>query len=188
MFEPKGTVSRRQMVLDVIEETPYGEIVPYEALEIALGVDRQGVLVAVNQAKSSAQKEFKKSLVAVRNVGYRVLNPGEELELAKVHQRRGRRQTKKAKSAVVNADYAKLTDLERVKYDIAVQTVAALERFERRADLRYASRERLDSFIKEQSTLNSKTGERINKTDNEVSELKSRLARLEFLMNERDSA
>jgi hypothetical protein len=188
MFETKGAVSRRQIVLNLIEETPHGELIPYEALEIALGADRRTVLAAVNQAKTSAQKQFSKSIVAVRNAGYQVLKPGEELELAKAHQKRGRRQTRKAKSAVVNTDYAQLSDLERVKYDIAVQTVSALERFERRADLRYASRERLDSFIESQKSHNSKTGERQDRTDGEVIDLKNRLVALEERMNRRNSA
>lgn len=180
-FTPKGAVSQRQTVLDLVADTPHGEVVPYEALEIALNADRRAVLCAVNQAKPSMQKLFCKSVVAVRGIGYRVLHPGEHLELAKTHQKRGRRQTKRAKSAVANTDRSMLSELERVKYDIAVQTVSALERFERRADLRYASRERLDSFIRNQSDVNSRTA-------GEVVDLKDRLARLESRMQQRDSA
>lgn len=187
MFKPKGAVSQRQMIVDLVADTPHGELVPYQALEIALSADRRTVLSAVNQAKASIQKQCQKSLVAVRNEGYRVLNPNETMELAKVHQKRGRRQTRKAKSAIVNTDYAQLTDLERVKYDIAVQTVSALERFETRADLRYASREKLDSFIEGQRDLNDRTGKRVDRTEGEVTDLKSRLARLESLIGERSA-
>lgn len=181
MFATVGEVSRRRMVVDLVADTPAGDVVPYDVLEIALGVDRRTVQTVVNQAKPSLQKTCQKSLVAIRNVGYRVLLPGEHLELAKTHQKRGRRQTRKAKSAVKNTDFAQLSDIERVKYDIAVATISALERFEKRADLRYASRERVESFIKQQVGHN-------DRTEGEVSDLRDRLARLESLMTERDLA
>lgn len=177
-FEPINEVSRRQAVVDMLSAIPSGEVVPYDALEIALGLDRHAVQSVVNQAKPSLQKIGQKSLVAVRNIGYRVLSPGEHIDLARDHQKKGRRQTRKAKSAVAHTDYAKLSDIERAQYDIALATISALERFERRADLRYASKERVDAFIREQGGHN-------DRTTSEVSDLKSRLGRLEDLVRQR---
>jgi len=174
-FAPLDDVSRRVKVLDLIDATEPGEVIRYPELEFLLMVDRRTVQSVVNQAKPSAQKQLKKSLVAIRNVGYRVLLPGEHIELAKTHQKRGRRQTRKASSAVVNTDFARLSDVERVKYDLAQATLSALQRFERRADLRYASQERVNEFVQKQGQHNERTA-------SEVTEIKDRLAKLEELL------
>jgi hypothetical protein len=160
------------MALEALAELPPGAVMLYGELESLLGLDRMGMQAVVNQAKSSLQKTHKRSVVAVRNVGYRVLAAAEHLDLAKVHQRKGRRQTRRSKSAVVNTDYNELSESERLRFDIAVDTIRALQAFERRADLRYASRERVESFIAHQSAKNERT-------ESEVLDMQERLARLE---------
>ena len=178
-FETIGETSRREQVVEYVGRKPAGEVVPYSELSDLLGgLERSRVQGVVNDAKKALQKVYKKSVTAVPGVGYRVLMPSEHLALARTHQQKGRRQTTRSKSAVVNTDYSQLTELERVRFDIANATLAALEQFERRADLRYASRERVESFINSQSSKNAKT-------DDEVSAVKERLARLEVLLAEK---
>lgn len=181
VFVPLADVSQRQMVIDMAADVEPGEIITYEAIESLLGLDRPRAQSVVNQAKFGLQKTHQKSLVAVRGVGYRVLSPSEHLELAKVHQAKGRRQTRKSRQAVEHTDYSKLNEAERTKYDVAIGVLRTLERWERRADLRYASRERLDDFVSAQSTKNART-------DSEVSDLKTRLARIEQLLDKGTSS
>ena len=179
MFQTIGRKSRRQQVIDKIAPVPVGEVVKYEELEDMLNMDRLKMQAVVNAAKTGLQKEHQKSIVAVPTVGYRVLLPEEHIQLAKRHQKKGRRQTRRSKSAVVNTDYAQLSEIDRVKYDIAVATLRALETFEHRADLRYASRERVESFINQQASKNERT-------DDEVQSVKQRLAKLESLLREQN--
>lgn len=174
-FVPLGDVSRRQQVIELVADAEPGDVIPYELLEAALGLDRHSTQSVVNQAKLGLQKGHQKSLMAVRNVGYRVLAPAEHLELAQAHQAKGRRQTRKSRHAVEHTDYTKLSEAERTKFDIAVGVLRTLERWERRADLRYASKERLDEFVAMQSNKN-------DRTDSEVSDLQARLARVEQLL------
>lgn len=174
-FTPIGDVSRRNMVIDTVGDITPGDIITYDALEMALGLGRPAVQAVVNAAKPGIQKRHQRSLVAVRGIGYRVLLPAEHLGLAQEHQKRGRRQTRRSRMAVTHTDYNELSELERVRFDIAIATLKALEAFERRADLRYASRERVESFITEQSKKNIKNEE-------EARSVQDRLARLEKLM------
>ena len=179
-FTTIGETSRRLQVIEYAGQIEDGEVIRYEELEALLGgeLQRAKIQQVVNQAKQGLQKTYKKSLEAVPTIGYRVLLPGEHIHLSRHHQKKGRRQTRRSKSAVVNTDYTQLTELERVKYDIASATIRALEQFERRADLRYASRERVESFIREQSSKSART-------DDDVASVKDRLARLEALVRER---
>lgn len=174
-FATVGEVSRRAQVVALVDATPHGELIPYEAIEMALGLDRPSAQAVVNQAKTSIGRDLQKALSAVTNVGYRVLQPSEHLNLAKKHQRKGRRQTRKAHGAVRFTDFTQLSADERDKFDLANATLAALERFEKRADLRYASREKVDAFIAEQSGRNERTA-------GEVQSMNDRLARLEKLI------
>ncbi|SIJ95529.1 Uncharacterised protein [Mycobacteroides abscessus subsp. abscessus] len=175
MFESISDKSRRQTVVDLFADVEPGQVVPYDFLEAALGLDRAMTQGVVNQAKSGIQREHQKSLVAVRNVGYQVIEPQSHIRLAQDHQRKGRRQTRKALMAVENTDYDKLDEADRLRFDVAVGVIKTLVQWERRADLRYASREKLDAFVAKQDSRNERT-------DNEVSELRDRLSRVESLL------
>lgn len=175
MFTPVGDVSRRQQVIELASTAKPGDLLTYDSLQQMLGCDLETVRSAVNQAKPGCQRELQKSLVAVRNEGYLVALPEQHLDIAKTHQRKGRRQTKKSLSAVEHTDYSQLSESDRTRFDIAVGVIRVLETWERRADLRYSSREKLDEFILSQSDTN-------DRTSSDVANLKQRLARVESLV------
>lgn len=175
MFESMSDKSRRQTVVDLFETVQPGEVVPYNVLEDVLGLDRPTTQSVVNQAKTGIQRTHQKSLVAVRNVGYQVIQPGSHLRLAQHHQKKGRKQTRRALMAVENTDYDQLDETQRLRFDVAVSVIKTLVQWEKRADLRFASREKLDEFVSQQDSRNQRT-------DSEVSELRNRLARVESLL------
>lgn len=177
-FSPIGEKSRRVQVIEAAAKLEFDEVLTYEHLQDLLSADRPTVQAAVHAAIPGLQTGHKKTLEAVRNVGYRVVRPNEHLRIATKHQKKGRRSTRRGKLAVVNTDYSELTEEERAKADTARQIFDAMEAFERRADLRYASKEKVDQFIAGQSQTNLRTVE-------EVDGVKERLARLEQLVTAR---
>lgn len=175
MFKTIGEKSRRLQVIEKVADMQPDQVISYETLESMLSVDRLTAQSVVNSALPGLQREHKKTLVAVRGVGYRVLQANEHLGLATRHQRKGRRAVRRGKLVVVHTDYGQLTEAEKVKADTARQIFAAQEAFERRADLRYASKEKLDQFIAGQSSTNERTVE-------QVEQVKARLRELEKLV------
>lgn len=173
MFEAKGAKSRRQMLVDAVTECAYGELLPYPELGELFGLSaRKDIQSAVNGAKRSIEVNCSKTLVAVPNEGYRVADPAEHYKIATVHQRKGRRQSAKALSKVRHVDVSGLSQEDRDKLINAQTLISTLQQFERRADLRYANRKRVESFIADQDRKNKRS-------DDQLSEMMSRLERLE---------
>lgn len=173
MFEQRGEKSQRVMVLEVLSSVPYGETVPYERLsEVMGGADVQTVQAAVNRAKRALEAEHDRAVEAVRGVGYRVVEPREQQRLALAHQRKSRRSLVRARSKVAHVDLSALTEGERAAFTLAATALAAQLDFARRADLRYASKAKVDEFMSEQSRKSERT-------DAELDEVKARMERLE---------
>ena len=83
MFETVGAKSRRLMLIDLVSATEPGTLIRYEELGDLFGLDsRADIQGAVNGAKRSVEANTKKSLVAVKNEGYRVALPDEHHSLA----------------------------------------------------------------------------------------------------------
>lgn len=181
MFSPKGEKSRRVMILDLAADRDYGDLIEYTELETLLDLDRREAQTAMNQAIRSLEKQQSKTVVAVRNKGYRIVNPNEHIKVATAHQRKSRRSLVRAKSKVDHIDLTKLSEGERAAITIAGAALAAQQDFARRADLRYAKRAEMEKFIHKQEHKNVHT-------DEEMNTIKARMARLEALIEQRDAA
>lgn len=169
-FTPVGEMSRRDLVLKHLAAADYDEVVSYDQLATALdGVDRTIVQVAVNAAKPVLEKEHQKAVVAVPNTGYRVVQPGEHMELAVVHQKKSRRALKRSHSKVAHVDLSKLTEGERTAVTLAATSLAMQMDYMRRNDIRAA---RHEQALKAVTSTSDRTAE-------EVAELRARLDRLE---------
>lgn len=173
LFMPKGAVSRRKILTRLVREHNPGDVLTYEQLGEALEVgSKREIQSAVNGAKLTIEKETNHALIAVQNVGYRIILANEHLALALAHQKKSVRQVKRAKSKV---DHVPLTDLssdERAAVISASVAFAAQQRFLRTADARYARREELEEFMNESSRKS-------DRTDEELRLMKERIARLE---------
>lgn len=173
MFETVGEKSRRVMLIDLIAGAEPGTLIPYEELGTMFDLDsRADIQGAVNGAKRSIEGNTRKSLVAVKNKGYRVAHPEEHHGLAAKHQRKGRNQIKRAMSKVQNVDLSALTHEQRTVVIAAQVALSAQADFERRADIRYAKRTEMDAFMSEQSTVN-------DRSDAKLREMQERMERLE---------
>ena len=173
MFAPIGDESRRDILTRLVDRAEHGHLFTYEELREQLHAgDTETVQKAVNGARMAVEKATSKTLINVRNTGYRVAEPSEHVEAAVAHQRKSVRQIHRAKSKVDNVDLAGLTPAERAAVGMAAMTFAAQIEFMRRADARYAQKQDLES-------LAAMTREGKERTDAQVNDLKARLERLE---------
>lgn len=168
-FTPLGEKSRREMVLEMLAAADYDTTVKYSALEDALDADRATVQAAVHQAKPALERNHRKAVVAVKNVGYRIVNPSEHHGLAVVHQKKSVRQIRKSLSKVNYVDASQLTEGEKAAVTLAATSLALQLDYMRRNDIRA---KRHDDMIKA-------TQKRTERTEAEIAELKARLARIE---------
>ncbi len=168
-FQPIGDKSRRATVIDLIARADYDSVVTYEELESELGTDRATAQSAVNQAKLGLESVHRKSVVAVPNVGYRIVKPNEHHGLAVVHQRKSLRSLRRSLSKVNHVDASQLTEGERAAVTLATTGIAMQLDYMRRNDIRAKRHEDMIVATQQQS----------DRTADEVSELKDRLARLE---------
>lgn len=172
-FTPINDKSRRAMLIDLVSAANYDDVLTYEELGELFGlVDKPAVQSTVNSAKGSVEKNTKRTLEAVRNEGYRVVNASEHHRLAASHQRKGRGQLKRAMSKVNHVDMGELSQDQRSAVISARVALAAQADFERRADLKYAKKEDLEAYTQE-------ANQRTERSESEIEKMKSRLARLE---------
>lgn len=169
LFQPLGDVSRRQMVVDFFGDQPEGTVIAYETLEELLGVDRATCRSAVNAAKPGLERHHFKSVVAVRGVGYRIVHANEHLAVARVHQKKSLRQLGRAKSPLDFVDLSKLTEGERAAIVLGVTSIGMQMEYARRFDIRQT---RLEAAQARTATV-------VQRSEEEIAELKLRLARLE---------
>lgn len=173
LFQPKGAKSRRELLTELVRDTAYGQVLDYAALGALLDCEsRREVQTAVNGARLALERETRKALVAVANVGYRVVHPAEHGELAVKHQRKARRQVRRARSKVEYIDMSELTPEQRQFVTTAQIVLAAQADFERRADVRYAKAADVQRFMSESS-------ERVERSETEIDRLRERVQRLE---------
>lgn len=97
-FQPVGPVARWKVVYDLIRPLEFGEVLTYEAMGEALGLDPE-VKEDRHVIQMSARRALKELLnidhrgsKAVPNVGYRVAQPVEHVGLATERNKRAGRQ------------------------------------------------------------------------------------------------
>jgi len=116
-FEPKGRVSEATLLYEFYSKLSTGDVVTYEQLDEILGRSfldsRSPHYTAVNRL----QKNDKKSMDVVRNVGYRVVSASEHERLALHHHAKSRRQLRKSVAKAASANRAELSQEERHRID-----------------------------------------------------------------------
>jgi len=169
-FESHGEKSRRAMVVEALAERGEGDIITYEELAEILGEsDRSICQNVVNKAKSALERLHTKALLAVPNVGYRIVLAREHLDLAKHHQQKSARALRRSRSKVVNVDMSKLTDGERAAVTIATTALGLQLSYMRRNDIRVG---RVETAVAVVQTSQQRS-------EAEIADLQERLARLE---------
>ena len=99
VFKPLGERARWRMVYDLMRVADTGQVVTYEAMAEPLGLDpqrhRHELQMAARRAGLELEKVNKRAADAVRNVGYRIVEPAEILGLGQRRNRKAGSQIKR---------------------------------------------------------------------------------------------
>jgi alkylated DNA nucleotide flippase Atl1 len=176
-FKPIGERARWRIVYDLLCKTPTGDVLTYEAIGEALGLDseseRHVIQMAVRRAAKEHEEADKRAIEVVPNKGYRVVEAPEHLRLARGHHKRASKSLVRGQSKVVHVDLGALEPDTRRAFEVVAAAFAAQIEFNKRFDLR---QKRLEKAFEDIAARTDKTEQR---TEQEIAELKARLARLE---------
>lgn len=172
-FDPIGDVARWHTVYDLLVTTKTGDVLTYSRIARALDLDpkkdRHAIQMAMRRAAKEHEQADKRAVEAVPNKGYRVVESAEHLRLARGQHRRASKALMRGHSKVVNVDLTDVPPATRQLFEATVRAFAMQMEFNRRLDVR---QKRLEDAV---DTMT----ERTERTDQEIADLKARLARLE---------
>lgn len=172
-FEPAGERARWKDVYDVLKAASIGDVVTYEQLGEALQLDpeadRHKIQMAIRRAAAEHEQQDKRALDAVTNVGYRIVEASEHLELARRHQSKASRALIRGHSKAVNVDLTGMDAQTRTALETVARAFAMQMDFNRRFDVR---QKRLEEALNAASV-------RVDRSEQEIADLRSRLERLE---------
>jgi hypothetical protein len=119
-FEPIGDRALWRIAFDSAKQARVGSVLTYAALADEMGLDvgmQRGVMqAAVRQAIPRIERELRRTLDAVRNVGYRIVPADEHLALAKRHERKARRSIVRSASKVTHVDLNEVSPTGRALF------------------------------------------------------------------------
>jgi hypothetical protein len=149
-FQPIGERARWRILVDEFAAVDRGTTISYDQMAEVLDLDpledRKAISAAVRSASRVLSSEHERSLVPVRNVGYRVALPDEHVELAGEQQRRSRKALVRARNHVEHVDLSGLSDEGKRIVHAAASALAWQHAQIQRLDLRQKDLERvLDS-------------------------------------------
>ena len=173
MFEPAGDRARWRIAYDLLAELKVGDTAKYEDLGEALDLDpvedRPTIQSAVRRAAQSLLRDKQHAIEVEANLGYRVVEPGKQLELAHRHRRKAGRQIKLARGQVDHVDFNGMAADTRRGFEVMAIGLSVVADMVSRIE---TPTDRLESTIA--TFAQSK-----ERTDEEVAELRARLDRLE---------
>jgi hypothetical protein len=172
-FEPAGVIARWRILYDILKPMQVNDILTYEqmgdALELHPANDRHVIQMAMRRAAKEFEKVDKHAVEAVTNVGYRVVQVEEHLHLARKQQKRAGRALQSGHSKVVNVDFNEVDPETRKAFEVVARAFSMQMDYNRRFDVR---QKRLESVMENVTA-------RTERSEEEIAELKERLARLE---------
>lgn len=172
-FQPIGSEARWRIVYDLLAAASTGDVVTYDDLAQALDLnpetDRQAMQSAMRRAAKHHERTDKRAVDAVPNVGYRVVEAPEHLQLARRYQKRAGNALASGHSKAVNVDLAGLEPQVRHAFEVVAQAFSMQMDFNRRFDVRQRKLEQTVAQIVDRET----------RSQREIDELKARLERLE---------
>jgi hypothetical protein len=184
-FEPIGKQARWRTVYEILSATPINGLVTYDQLGDALELDpdrqRNTIQQAVYRAAKHHEEIDKRAIDVIAGKGYRVVEPPEHIDLARRHQRKSSRSLVRGHSKAVNVDLNGLEPEVRAALEVIGHAFRLQMDFNRRFDVRQSKLEQTVRDIADSQRTDRK------RTDEEVSELRERLARLERDLEARSS-
>jgi hypothetical protein len=121
MFEPKGEKPEWLMVFDAIKDRQDGAVVRYEELQHILGRDVREGRSPIYRATKELERERGVTLRAVKNRGYLLCLPEQNLPIAYDRVKRSRRQVAKGVHTIANTRRSKLSPEDAQKADNMTQ-------------------------------------------------------------------
>jgi hypothetical protein len=189
-FEPEDDQPRWAAVYNRIRDLSPGDIATYDELSEWAGVDvSKNNRSSVYQAIKVLQREDHRTMECVPGQGYAVVPASAHADLAKKHNRRAGRQLNKAIGKVQSADRNYLTPAEAKRMD-EMETAYAQQRgmilrLEKRVDkTEVAIQEARERDRQAKGSIAQLSQEK----DALATEVRKRLARLEQIILERQSA
>lgn len=177
MFAPVGERARWRVIYDLLRKLEVGETLTYEKMGDALDLhpkhDRQTISLAMRRASRELEQADNHTTDCIPTVGYRVVEPAEQLGLAHRHQRKANRSLVRGRSKAIYVDLNGLDAETKKAFEVVAAAFAAQIDFNRRFDSRQRNLE------KALNAVAVKTNENKQETDAEVTDLRDRLARLE---------
>lgn len=172
-FVPLGEQSRWKTAYEVLTRHVAGDIVTYvelgEALDLDPGKDRHTIQMALRRAAKEFEEHDLHALDSIPNTGYRIVEPPEHLTLARGQQKRSSKALMRGQSNVVNVDFTGMDPEIRKAFEVTAHAFGSMIDMQRRMYKRQSDIE----------TALTETGKRQDRSEEEVQELKDRLARLE---------
>ncbi len=172
-FEPVGERARWLELYDLLRATETNGVISYEAMGETLDLDpvkdRASIRSALYRAAKEHEEIDKRAVVAVPRQGYRLVEPQEQLGLARRHQKRSTRSLVRGHSKAVNVDMSQIEPEARKAFEVVAGVIAMQMDFNRRAEAKLTAH---DKAIKSLVEARDRSAE-------EREEFRSRLDRLE---------
>ena len=172
-LQPAGERARWRTVYDLLRKAATGEVITYERLAEALGLDaeadRHTIQMAVRRAAREHEVSDDRALDVIPNTGYVIVPAADHLRLARRHQKRADKSLARGHSKVVHVDMSGMEPDIRNAFEVMARAFALQMDFNKRFNVRQS---RLEDAVNTMS-------ERTERTEAEIAELKARLARLE---------
>lgn len=150
-----------------------GDVITYETLGDILDLDPARQRAAIQTAMRRAALEFLtkdlRAMEPVPNVGYQVIEPGSQVELAKRHQAKSSRSLVRGRGFVDYVDLSGMDPDTKHVIDLMAAAFAAQITFNRSMDVRQNRLERAVDSLRKSSS----------RTEDELADVKKRLADLE---------
>lgn len=172
-FAPHGDRARWRDIYDLLCAARVDDVVTYEQMAHALGLDavadRHRIQMAVRRAAQEHETVDKRAVDSVPNVGYRIVRAPEHVLLARRQQTRSSRALARGHSKAVNVDLSGVDAATRHALDTVARAFALQMDFNRRFDVRQRRLEEVLTTVQQSA----------QRSEEEIAELRSRLERLE---------
>ena len=172
-FIPTGDHARWRIVYDLLTKAAVNDTITYEEMGEALDLDpaddRHAIQMAVRRAAREHEVRDNRALDAVPNVGYRIVQVPEHLDLARRHQRKAGKSLERGRSKVDHVDLSGVDEDTKRAFEVVAQAFALQADFNRRLDIR---QEKLEQQVAAAQSAQEHTSD-------ELADLRARLEKLE---------
>lgn len=172
-FEPIGDVARWVTVYQILASHAVDEVSTYkefaDALDIDPDRDRRIIQGAIGRAAQELLTVDKHAIEAVPNVGYRIVQPDEQLRLGRGQQRKAGKALKKGHAVTTHVDMTGMDPETRKGFELLARAFAVQGDVNRRLTAR---QDRMEAAL--QQIL-----PRTDRHEDELAELRARLEQVE---------